>query len=155
MIAIKDLEMPTCCGDCPCFHESSVYTCGATGELLPDAWVWKCRSEDCPLVEKEFVVEFNAPDVAEEDLKKAELKTYKTMVEKVKEFRKMSEYIIEAKEGRFGTGTFVGELVRCGECRYFSGVDKECLHGHWDISQGWQYPKVTEDDFCSYGEVKE
>lgn len=51
MIAIKDLDMPICCGDCPCFHESSVYTCGATGELLPDAWVWRCRSVACPLEE--------------------------------------------------------------------------------------------------------
>ena len=53
MIAIKDLDMPPCCGDCPCFHESSAYTCGATGELLTDAWVWKCRSEACPLEEVE------------------------------------------------------------------------------------------------------
>lgn len=53
LVAIKDIDMPPCCGDCPCFHESSAYTCGATGELLPDVWAWKCRSEACPLVEVE------------------------------------------------------------------------------------------------------
>ena len=51
------------------------------------------------------------------------------------------------------------EIVHCGECKYFNDpgkyFEKECTHPHWDMSQGCQYPKVTDGDFCSYGEVKE
>lgn len=60
----------------------------------------------------------------------------------------MKEYIIEAKEGCFGTGTLQGELVRCGDCTRY-----EKKNGRCNLAEGLNV--ATANSFCSYGERKE
>ena len=64
----------------------------------------------------------------------------------------MSEYIIEAEEGCFGTGTLVGELVRCGDCKYFDdrpGWQSCQAFGNWFGEE-----EMGANDYCSKGEKK-
>lgn len=58
----------------------------------------------------------------------------------------MSEYIIEAEEGCFGTGTLKGELVRCKGCTHFE-KRRGC-----NLVDGLNIAKP--DSFCSYAERK-
>lgn len=60
----------------------------------------------------------------------------------------MNEYIIEAEEGCFGTGTLVGELVRCKDCTRYEKKSGRC-----NLVEGLNV--ATANSFCSYGERKE
>jgi hypothetical protein len=45
-------------------------------------------------------------------------------------------------------------LTCCEECEWFYPEWGECHSPQWDMSQGCQYPKVDEDDFCAWGKEK-
>lgn len=53
-LLIKDLQMPECCEECPCFRHDSLegihaYQCNLT--LKSYAWLELKRPDDCPLEE--------------------------------------------------------------------------------------------------------
>lgn len=64
---------------------------------------------------------------------------------------------LEVKESEKSSITYqretVSELVRCKDCKWHTAYS-ECTHRNWDIDQN-NYPKVDEDDYCSYGERSE
>ena len=69
----------------------------------------------------------------------------------------MGEYIIEAK-GReyYATGAYVGEIVRCRDCKWYEPQGGYChaaKHGHW--SKHWEISirRTYEPNFyCADGE---
>lgn len=62
----------------------------------------------------------------------------------------MSEYIMRESgyPGRLET-EIVGELIRCGDCKYYRR-----LHDQDDLCV-WTMTSVEADDYCSYAERKE
>lgn len=51
-VLVRDMEMPRCCGRCPCFHASSPMYCQADKTIKMTA-PYGMRMEGCPLKEVE------------------------------------------------------------------------------------------------------
>ena len=48
------------------------------------------------------------------------------------------------------------DLVRCGECKYWDGIECQNDRASTDLEGGAEYALYRDDtDFCSYGERKE
>lgn len=64
----------------------------------------------------------------------------------------MSEYIIEAKDrGYYGTGRYIGKLIRCRDCKYTKS-DEFLFDTNHCVLLG---RAVSEDDYCAWGMRKE
>ena len=71
----------------------------------------------------------------------------------------MGEYIIEAKDrGYYATGCYVGELIRCKDCKYyepdlFANPWGVCFHWEWIVNDTGH--TVDENGYCYRAERKE
>lgn len=61
----------------------------------------------------------------------------------------MSEYIMKGTSN--GWGAYVGELIRCKDCKYWD-VSKSNIMNH---TCHWGYFLKKEDDYCSWAKPKE
>ena len=48
----------------------------------------------------------------------------------------------------------VAQVVLCKNCRFYDNLCAVCRCPQWDLSRT-EYPKVKENDFCSYGEASD
>lgn len=66
----------------------------------------------------------------------------------------MKEVIVRYADNGYGNaaGEIVGELIRCGECEYWTGY---CTNKIWQSPTDDYLPQTYADDFCSYGERRD